>query len=243
MDVPDWLEPLRNVVGQYVVDCEKVVLTGESSNSLVNRLDVDYKFIAFDILVCQGTDYRKELISVRKYHLNILDDMFFGLIKEGRLSRNPVIDVIVTLEMFDFFKSNAKELKIEGYVIKPVDWPYGSTIGYKLKPVEDSLDGVIVDCKVSKKHHLGTVTKTDDIGVLVVKQHVFENGVDLGWLITAHVSGQPGFKISEKDKLIGRVIEFHSFGWDAAVKRWSFPALDRLRNESEKNPDECTLNV
>lgn len=233
-EVPAWGHGLEHFP-LTVLDGELLGLgdDDESANHRVSALDTPKTFAAFDVL-----HYERER-DIRLSALTLRRGLLTKIVRD--LGRQEIAFTAGTFhstfgqDTLDKYLKLAIETKVEGFVLKIAMSPYKeTTIGFKIKP-EMSHDGIVIDVKAKKDHHLGAVTKTDEIGVLVVAQ-IAKDGKRP---VTAYVPWHDGTKLADKAKVIGSVVEFTSKGWNPSLNQWRFPQFARFR--LDKDAEECTI--
>lgn len=218
---PLWMRNLANVSRLVVLDGEVLPGEGAQAANKVSRVEdwENVRYRAFDILMYDGHDLRNEPIFVRKKWLQTVRQSVVGM-ELPRLEFHDYGKVInFGLRQVDELVERAGKSEVEGFVVKPLDWPYGVNVGWKVKPVFKAI-GQIVSAEEGKRHHLGEVHASGDIGSL----HVRLDGID-GYLPV----GKLRIPMSEARMWVCRMVEFEHSGIDRENKMFRFPQYVRLR--------------
>jgi ATP-dependent DNA ligase len=233
IEPPAWLAYLAKTWQgpEVVLDCEMVAASEGSSNHAA-RKDTDKHFVAFDI-IWMDKDLRTQPLRNRRWalewvmahlsieHLEVVDKLY--QVTSERLTDFEDRDL-------EDLNARIKATGVEGFVVKPLGWVYGATVGWKVK-LTDTEDGVVLGYTMGKKHHLGKVTASECVGSLQVGQWVDGKLVRVADVPVGQLVLYPS-NVREGD-----VCSFTHRGWDDANKKFRFPQWVDWR--TDKPAEEC----
>ncbi len=227
-----WMREIKsNAV--IILDGEIATLGDDSTSSTAGRSDTEKRFVVFDLL-WDDEDLRSATWNVRRTYLE-------KIIKE---LDHPRLELIESLGFELFSLDNLKtilgtipELQVEGFCLKPRSRVYDkNNYGWKIK-AEDTEDGFIVAASEGKKHELGDVQKTGNVGAFGLAQYKPDGKSQLVAWVGVKAEQIP---LVEWKKHEGKVIEFLHSGWDVGAQRYAFPRFVEWR--SDKGAKECKID-
>jgi ATP-dependent DNA ligase len=221
---------------QFVLDGEILVYGVErSTSSGVLRLDTEKEFRAFDVLAVDNKPVTDKPLSVR---LKILDDLFLDFFKKSERIKKwegKTFKSFSSQDLDDHLNLLKKSTE-EGYVLKPLDWPYQkNNYGWKIK-LEDNEDAFVTEVYEEKTSNLGTSVRTGRCGTVAVSQ-LDKNGQRVRVAVVA-LPELLRIPLSMKNNLIDMVVEFSHLGWDGEMYKFTSWVVNR----TDKDICDCTFN-